>query len=344
VLKAHEIAASSGKGLALYLVGDHYTPDMRPENLYVGLPLRGIDADHVKNPLTVPVGRTFRHVPFRRLPPPSATSLDEIERRSEAWLVNNAAHAGHKSSLAALKSNLRAQMDMLRDSARQTRSFGDWLMRVQVLWFDALLGGPSPHLVILPMSGIVDWLPEILEGIAREDERLVRIKTEVSTAQRMGGKTPYSGTDSVRSSFWVYCSRCERRSRATWANGMFRGSCVKCREPSTARWPEEASRVMPDIVAYETALFRAGIAGWVVGSPAPYHPVIERTYRELFGLEMPPKFFLTSVPRFWGLGEPEVGNPRARLLRVLLEIEPGVINESLAGPWDSEPRLRSAFL
>jgi len=74
---------------------------------------------------------------------------------------------------------------------------------------------------------------------------------------------------------------------------------------------EEAWKwVMPDIIGYEAALFRLGIAGWVVGSHAPYHPVVERTYARLFGAEMPPKFFLTSVPVFRGIGDPRDGYGR----------------------------------
>ena len=344
VLKAHAIAAAAKEGLALYLVGDHYTADMRPENLYLGLPLRGVDADQVKNPLTVPVGRKQRHIPFRELPPPTARALDELERRSEAWLVNNATHASRKTSLPALKTRLRTQMELLRESARRTRSFGDWLMRVQACWFEELLGGFSPRLAILPMSGIVEWAPEILERIAEFDARLSWIKAEVSEAQRSRGETPYSTSQEIPGSFWIYCPTCRRRSRAKWDGEVFSGFCATCREGIEARWPEEAARVMPDIVAYELALFHTGVSGWVVGSRAPYHPVIEEASRALFGREMPPKFFLTTKPRFCGLGEPAVGNPRARLFRVLLEMEPEVVRKALDGSWESDPVLRSPFL
>ena len=101
---------------------------------------------------------------------------------------------------------------------------------------------------------------------------------------------------------------------------------------------------MPDIVAFEMALFRAGIAGWVVGSHAPYHAVIEESYHEAYGREMPPKVFLTSMPRFHGLGEPPEGHTRARVFRVLLETEPSAVREALEAGWDVNPVVRSMFL
>ena len=100
---------------------------------------------------------------------------------------------------------------------------------------------------------------------------------------------------------------------------------------------------MPDIVAYQVALFRLGIAGWVVGSRAPYHPAIEQAYMEIYGLPAPPKAFQTTRPRFWGIGEPPTGHAKARLFRVLLESEPSRVREALDAPWDETPEIRSEF-
>lgn len=341
VLKAREIAALAGNGIALYLVGDHYTADMRPENLYLGLPLRGVDADRVKNPLTVPVGRKFRHVPFKWLPPPGMKILDELERRAHAWIVNNATDRGRSVSLAFVEERLSSHFDILRESTERTASFGDWLMRVQAFLFAEMFGGPPPGLAILPMSDITTWIPNVVARVLDRDTEVLRMKEEVSVEQRSRRVTPYASGAVESGSFWVYCQTCSRRYRATFEGVEFRARCAACSQEILAQWPEDASRVMPDIVAYETALFRTGIAGWVIGSQAPYHPVIERSYDALFGHQTPPKFFLTSVPRFRGLGEPAEGHTRARLLRVLFEVYPAEVRMALEVPWDQNPVLES---
>ncbi len=319
VLKARQIAAAAGRGMAMYLVGDHYTAEMRPENLYVGLPLRGADTDHVKNPLTVPVGRKARHIPFRWLPPPSAESIDDLERRSEAWSVNNAAYAGRRSAIPEVHERIRHHFDLLRTSAAATTSFGDWLMRVQVLWLEELFGGPPSHLAVLPMSGITEWASDRLGQLLNPRE-------------------------SAEGLFWIYCPSCYRRYRPRRSGEQFAADCGSCKKTVFASWPRDADRFMPDIVAFEMALFGLGIAGWVVGSRAAYHPAIEAEYRARFRREMPPKFFVTSIPRFVGLGEPPSGHPRARLLRVLLEMDPLDVRRALEARWEDDPVLRSPLL
>jgi hypothetical protein len=343
VLKTHDLAMRVRGGLTLYLVGNHYTAAMRPSNLLIGMPLRGVEADRVKNPLTIPVGRKGRSVPFRLLPPPARAALDALERRADDWLVNNATHASRVTSLDPLRAEIQRQFDLLRDAARATQSFGDWLLRVQISWLDSLLGTPDSRLAVLPMSGIVDWVPEILEEVALEEEKLTAVKQEVSRAQRSRGETPYASGEPLTGSFWVYCPACHRRYRSAWTSGGFEAECLSCERDITAFWPRDASRVMPDIIAYEIALFRMGISGWVVGSRAPYHPVIEQSYKTLYGIDMPPKFFQTTIPRFFGLGEPSSGDPRARLMRVLMEVDPSVVRQALMAPWDVNPEIRSPF-
>ncbi len=344
VLKARQLAELVPKGLALYLVGDHYSAEMRPENLYLGLPLRGVDADQVKNPLTVPTGRRFRHVPFRWLPPPKVSSLEELQNRAEDWLLNNVTHADRKSRFPELREALRSQFEVLFESASQTRSFGDWLMRVQILTFDAMFGAPPSRLAVLPMSGIVEWMPDVLRSLSEKESTITAAKAAVSEAQRSRDEVPYASGDTTMSSFWVHCSTCFRRYRARWEGDVCMARCLACRKEVQARWAVDLDRIMPDIVAYELGLFRMGVAGWVVGSKAPYHPVIEQAHRSLYGYEMPPKFFLTSVPTFTGLGEPGAGHTRARLLRALVEIRPSRLREALEAPWDFGPEIRSPFL
>jgi hypothetical protein len=170
------------------------------------------------------------------------------------------------------------------------------------------------------------------------------IKAAVSDEQRTRGETPYLGDTETAGSFWVYCPTCHRRYRAAFADDEFTSFCAACEKMIVARWPQDKERVMPDIVAYEVALFRIGIAGWVVGSHAPYHEVIDKSYRALFHLDMPPKVFVTSVPRFWGLGEPPEGHARARILRALLETEPQAMREALEEPVEVNPQIRSRYL
>jgi len=337
VLKARSLAASIPSGHAIYLIGDHYSANMRPQNLHLGIPLRGVDSDHVKSPLILPVGPRRGHVPFHRLPPPEQSALDGLERRAEAWVAHNARHARNPSAARVVNARLREQFDLLRRSSALTTSFGDWLMRVQILWFDALYGGAPERLVVLPMTGIVEWLPDVLGEIAA-----------LGPIPGAAGMTRASGDDRSEErpsgSFWIYCRNCFRRHRATWEEGRFVGACSSCRTALEARWPEEAGWVMPDVVACEMALFRAGIAGWVVGSRADYIDAIRRGYRDRFQREMPPVFFLQSMPRFHGLGEPSDGHARARLFRVLLELDPREIRNALEAPWSADPVLRSSFL
>lgn len=334
VLKTEEIARGMSNGLALYLIGDHYSAEMRPRNLYLGLPLRGVDADHVKTPFTISVGKKHRSVPFDMLPPPSQKVLDELEARAEQWVEHNATFSKRASAAVSVKSGFRAQFELLRESARRVKSFGDWLMRVQISWFDLLFGESDRDLLVLPMTGIRDWLPEILEGIARAE----------SVLGGGAGQEPGSDGRLAPGGFWVYCHSCLRRNRATWHEGVFEGTCVSCGSAIRARWPRDSSRVMPDIVAFEQALFHSGVSGWVVGSRAPYLPVIEEKYRSRFGRTMPPTFLLDSIPVFHGLGEPLEGHTRARVLRVLAEMDPGILRELLSVPWEISPVVRSPFL
>src|SRR2546430_16835935 len=63
VLKSHSIARQDSNALALYLVGNHYTAAMRPENLRFGVPLKGGSPDDVKEPPRIRLGKAQAHVP-----------------------------------------------------------------------------------------------------------------------------------------------------------------------------------------------------------------------------------------------------------------------------------------
>ncbi len=344
VLKARQIAENDGQSIAVYLVGDHYSPEMRPANLNLGLPLRGVDADHVKSPLIVPVGRRARHVPFRWLPPPTDECLRTLEHRAETWIVHNTSGGNLKRRAPEILEKLRREFEMMHESSVLTSSFGDWLMRIQVIWLDRMFGGRATNIIILPMTGVVQWVPEAIRHLATNEATLEKVKALVSANQRAASETPYSPAKIASSFAWAYCPACRSRNRARWHEDGFNGVCSRCQQPLDLRWPADSEMLMPDIVGFEMALFRAGFAGWVAGSHAPYHPVIERAYREVFGIDMPPKFFLTSVPRFLGIGEPAEGHRRARLPRVLLEVEPGELRKELETPWTDNPEVCSAYL
>ena len=102
--------------------------------------------------------------------------------------------------------------------------------------------------------------------------------------------------------------------------------------------------IMPDIIAFENTYFRLGIGGWIIGSKAPYHDVISETYTSLYGVPMPPKFLLSSIPVYRGIGDPDEGYRRTTLMRALLETSNEKLFKSLMSPWDDNPCIKSDFL
>jgi len=325
VLKADEIARADGQAVVLYLVGNHYTPEMRPDNLHYGMPLKGRPPNALKHPPRIRVGRANVHTPFRLLPPPSQAGLEELHRQLTEYVAHNVGHerrAGHNVSEAEeprLLDRLRGQFDLLRRIASEVSSFGDWLIRVQYELLRELLGEDKDRVLLLPMAETTSLLREDLTALA--------------------------GRDLAKGSFWLYCPSCHRRHRVAWSPGIaLKFSCSHCGHRADIGEEEVWDWLMPDIVAYEAALFRLGIDGWVVGSHADYHPQIDRLYGESFGLEMPPKFFLTSVPKFRGIGDAQEGFSRTRLLRALLEVPPAELARALSIPWVEHPAIVSDML
>ena len=255
VLKADEVARADGRAAVLYLIGNHYTPQMRPYNLHYGMPLKGRPPDAVKHPPRIGIGRAHVHTPFRLLPPPSDESLRELHRQLIEYVAHNVGHerrAGRNVSDAdeeRLLERLRWQFDLLRRIAAELSSFGDWLIRVQYELFRELMGGGVDRVLFLPMAELTILFRDELTELAR------RI---------LSGKF-----------FWLYCPTCHRRSRVSWSPGaalLF--DCSQCGHRADLGADEVWDWVMPDIVAYEAAFFRLGIDGWVVGSHADYHPQI----------------------------------------------------------------------
>ena len=350
VLKSHAIARQDPKALTLYLVGNHYSANMRPENLRFGAPLKGGSPDDVKHPPKVRVGRAHANTPFRLLRPPSAHGLNALRDQISDFVENNLAHeekAGRRKAPDA-KERMTARLEdlfqILNRAARDVDSLGDWLIRVQYDLFRRMLGREANRIVFLPMADLTNLLHPELATVAERADEVSAIKAEVGREQLASGIEPYTRTPQ-ESPLWAYCPSCFRRSRNPWIPGTaLELRCPYCRSHVVLAAEEAWKWTMPDIVGYEAALFRLGISGWVVGSHAPYHPVIERTYARLFGTEMPPKFFLTSVPVFRGIGDPREGYKRTRLLRALLEMEAPAVAKALNGPWTEDPLLRSDLL
>ena len=350
VLKTHEIARRDDRAVALYLIGNHYTASMRPENLRFGVPLKGVSPDDVKHPPRVRVGKAREAIPFRWLYPPSSDGLRQLRDQISDFVVNNLAHEtrmGRRIDPRAEEEIMRRLDDLfalLNRAAEAVDSFGDWLIRVQYDLFQRMIGPEADQIVFLPMADLTELVRPELNTVAEMTEDVNAIKAAVSAEQMARGEEPYQRT-TQSSVFWVHCPSCFRRVRQAWRPGRpmdlvcpFCGSHKQLEGSGAWEW------IMPDIVGYEVALFRLGIDGWVVGSHAPYHQVVERMYDRLFQSEMPPKFFLTSVPVFRGIGDPPAGYRRTRLLRALLEADPSAIAAALRAPWDEDPQLRSEFL
>lgn len=338
VFKAREIGAIDGRGVPLYLIGTHYAPSMRPDNLHFGMPLEGTAPDRVREPPRIPLPPGSRDRPFRSLPPPTAEDLSRLASQLREYVGHNLHYARSRGGgvRPGDRERILARLDDLfrtltRDAA-QVSNFGDWLIRVQHDLFTSLLGEEENTVLFVPMAELAELLREDLTTVARS----VRTRSR----DRAGGP---DGKDA--GGFWLYCPNCFRRQRLDWGgeeNAHLH--CPKCGHEASLEGPGLWRWLFPDVVSFGAAIFRLGIDGWVVGSPASYHPQIDAAYRGAFGLDAPPRFILASVPTFTGLGEPPEGFGKTRLLRALLEVEPTDLAERLSAPWDDNPRIVSEFL
>jgi hypothetical protein len=92
VLKAHDVASQDRQAVTLYLVGNHYTPAMRPDNIRFGMPLKGEPPDAVKHPPKIKIGKANAQTPFRWLPPPESDDLAALRDQVRDFVSNNLAH------------------------------------------------------------------------------------------------------------------------------------------------------------------------------------------------------------------------------------------------------------
>lgn len=349
VLKADEIARLDGTGVAIYLVGNHYSPEMRPDNIHFGMPLRGSPPSAVKHPPKLSTGRANAHKPFRWLDPPAASDMEALRSQIVDFLGHNVAHerktgrAVPEESRLTILERLDHLFEIMNGAVQSVKSLGDWIIRVQHDLLAMLDPAGEARLVFLPMAELTDLFRPELERIFDSEGEVREIKAQVSAQQKAQGLELYSRRPDV-SSAWVFCPSCGRRFRTPWTGSSLEFRCPVCRHTEEMTVDEIWRFVMPDIVAYQVGLFRLGVDGWVAGSRAPYHPVIRQLTSRLFGVEAPPTFFVTSVPVFRGLGDPPQGFGKTRLLRALLEMDPRDLANSLRAPWDDDPRPTSQFL
>lgn len=349
VLKAHDIATLDRKAVTVYLIGNHYTAAMKRMNLRFGVPLTGRSPDVLDHPPKIPLEKRSQ-TPFRWLPCPSESDLEMLRRKVASFVLQNLGHERRMGSRPVpdakerIMARLQDLLSLLTRASRETESFGDWLIRIQYDLFGLMLGPEANRIVFLPMADLKDLFRSELTMVADRADEVDAIKAAVSADQLARGEEPYE-RETQTSPFWVHCPSCFRRTRHPWRPGTpMDFVCPQCGNRQVLEGEAAWKWTMPDIVAYEVALFRLGTDAWVVGSHAAYLPVIEQTYARLFGSEMPPKFVLTSVPVFRGIGDPPEGYGRTRLLRALLEMTPPALAAGLRAPWGDDPKFRSDLL
>ena len=350
VLKSDEIARRDRRGVALYLVGTHYSPDMRPDNIHFGMPLRGSRPEQVKHPPKLRIGRANIHKPFRWLPPPTTSDLSILREQLVNFVRHNVAHerkSGRtlsKTAVELMVSRLDRLFVLLERASQETADFGDWLVRVQRDLLLLLLEREGAGVVLLPMAELNALVVQELAEIAEHPAGIAGDRRPAATNQATPGDEAGS-SQSESGPFWANCPACGRRRRFPWFPGTQAGfRCGACGHSEMLPGKDPWRFIMPDIVAYQASVFHLGVDGWVAGSRADYHPSIRSVFESVFGRKAPPTFFLTSVPVFRGVGEPPEGNRKARLLRALLELEPSAIADALRAPWDEDPQIESEFV
>src|SRR5436853_1256735 len=155
VLKAHDIASQDRKAVTLYLIGNHYTAAMKRLNLRFGMPHVGRSPDELEHPPKIPVENA--QTPFRWLPPPSEYQLEMLRHKVDAFLLQN---IGHEKRLGndlvpdakeKIMVRLHDLFALLSRAARDSETFGDWLIRIQYDLFALMLGPEAGRIVFLPM-------------------------------------------------------------------------------------------------------------------------------------------------------------------------------------------------
>ena len=351
VLKTYHVSTFINNSMVLYFIGDHYSADMRAESTLFGIPQMGVSPDKQKKPIVFKIGRKNQHVPLKWIAAPSAQMIDEVERGIRDWIVNNISYEKKKGNVITdvkmIENNLKNIISILRESAKIVDNYGDWIIRVQYILFKELLGDDINKIVFLPFTEMTKLAKKEYIYNFEHTREINSIKKEVSKKQVESGLIPYQKTDISEdiTCFWLYCPNCKRRTRPIKCseNGIA-FKCRICNSEIKGSIDDLWDMIMPDIIAFENAYFRLGIGGWIIGSKAPYHDVISETYTYLYGVPMPPKFLLSSIPVYRGIGDSDEGYGRTTLMRALLETSNEKLFESLMSPWGDNPYIESDFL
>lgn len=325
VLKTAQIAKMVG-GVAIYLIGDHYTASMRPRNILLGIPLRGKDPDSVKQPIRLPIHGRDREVPFTALPPPTSNDLAHIQDRAWDWFEKNVAHERTRGRQVRDVEGVRDRMSFwfrsLTQAVRSASSMGTWLTRVQLQALDSILEGNPLPVIVLSMS-------EFRKLVERE------LRDVVSSLS--------ASTIGEESRLWMFCPACRVRSPPEVRGDRVRLRCPRCSTETDEPLDPSSPNQFPDIVAYEAAALGL-FSGWVVGSSASYLHAIDEAFHQKTGMDPCPRAVLSSIPVFRGVGEPVEGYGRSRVLRVLFELDGPALLGPLLAPWNENPRILSPHL
>ena len=325
VLKSAQVAKLSD-GVAIYLIGDHYSAEIRPRNVLVGMPLRGRNPDEVKQPLRLPIHGSDKEVSFMYLPPPSLAEIDTLHSRTWDWFEKNIAYErslGNRiEALDKLRERISLWYDRLGQESVAAGSLGNWMIRVQMRFIEEILGTKDLPLVVLPMS---------------------RFRSLIAAELREIIGSPRAQSDGPKAGIWVHCPRCKVRGRPDMTGSQVHFLCGRCRSEVEEPLDPAGPHQFPDIVSFEAAALQV-FSGWVVGSNAEYLPSIDRIYEDRRGTRSPPRAVLSSVPFFKGIGEPPEGYGRSRVLRVLFEVDGPAFRDALLSPWMQNPRIASPYL
>jgi hypothetical protein len=351
VLKTYHISTLLPNSLVLYFIGDHYSADMCKESTLFGIPQMGKSPVEQKRPVGFKIGRKNQHVPLKWIEPPTEEMINDVECEVNDWIINNISFEKKRGNFVQdkdiIKKNLQNIVAILKDSATEVRNYADWMIRVQYLLFKQLMGKEVNRILFLPFSNLYNLFGDEYQYILKQTKTINQIKRKVSNEQVSRQLIPYqkSKLEDLTTCFWIYCTKCNRRGRASKNdNNTIYFKCPFCGITVKGPLHELWDIAMPDIVGFEIGLFRLGISGWLVGSKAPYQEIIEKSYEELYGIPIPPRFLLDSIPVFRGVGESDEGYGRTTLLRALMEVSNEKLFNALMSPWDENPYIESDFL
>ena len=325
VLKTAQIAGLAG-GVALYLIGDHYSAAMRPRNVFLGIPLRGKNPDEVKKPIRLPINGADRRRPFMFLPSPAAEELERLRAKTWHWYEMNIAYEREQGcqmlGVEELGDRVSSWFESLATESVRARSMGDWLIRVQLRLLESVLSGTPLPLVVLPMSGF---------------RRVIGAQLKDALVGSLHEEHPEGH------GIWMFCPLCRIRGHPTLAGERVTLRCEHC--ATTAEEPLDPTSLnqFPDVVTFEVGALEL-FSGWVVGSQARYLEDVDVIFERRTSSKPPPRYTLSSVPRFRGIGDPLPGYGRSRLLRVLFEMDGPELCTPLLSPLAEDPSIRSRFL